>query len=147
MSDEYQEEEIVESDLDDIEEEVLEAHPAPTAKNTVATTLGIGENIEGALCYIFDLFSGIFFLLVEKNNKFIRFHAMQSVVANAIVFILSVPVGIIGIIPIIGTLIFIGWFMSVFALGIFLIFQAFNGEKYELPVVGKLIHTRLNQFL
>jgi len=46
------------------------------------TALGIDENIEGLLCYVLGFITGILFLVLEKDNKFIRFHAMQSIVTS-----------------------------------------------------------------
>lgn len=43
------------------------------------TSLGLSENIVAALCYPVGWLSGLFFLLLERKNKFVRFHAMQSV--------------------------------------------------------------------
>ena len=44
------------------------------------TVTGLPENTEAALTYLFGWVTGLIFLLVEKDNKKIRFHAMQSVV-------------------------------------------------------------------
>lgn|SRR5699024_1358722 len=44
------------------------------------TAIGLEENIAGLLCYLFTFVSGIIFLLIEKENKFVRFHAMQSLI-------------------------------------------------------------------
>lgn len=55
------------------------------------TSLGMGENLEGALSYFLVFVSGIIFLIIEKENKFVRFHAMQSV-------LLFIPLAIIGFI-------------------------------------------------
>ena len=34
----------------------------------------------GALAYLLGPITGILFLLMEKGNKFVRFHAMQSTI-------------------------------------------------------------------
>src|SRR5659263_765145 len=43
------------------------------------TSMGLDENIAGALCYFLGFITGIVFLLTEKDNKFIKFHAIQSI--------------------------------------------------------------------
>ena len=42
-------------------------------------TFGLDENVASAACYVLGWLTGIIFLLVEKDNKTVRFHAMQSV--------------------------------------------------------------------
>jgi hypothetical protein len=44
--------------------------------DTSETALGTTQNIAGLLTYILFWGTGIVFLLIEKDNKFVRFHAM-----------------------------------------------------------------------
>ena len=97
------------------------------------TTLGIEENVEGLLCYVLGFLTGIVFLVLEKENKFVRFHAMQSIVVFLALFIISI---VAGVIPIIGTLISIIIFPVSIILWIFLMVKAYQGEKYKLPWAG-----------
>lgn len=101
----------------------------------VKTSLGLEENIEGALCYILVWVSGIVFLIVENENQFVRFHAMQSIVT----FIpLMALMWIFGIIP------FVGWIISpiiavlILILWLVLMLKAYQGERYKLPIVGDI---------
>ena len=97
------------------------------------TALGIDENIEALLCYILGWITGVVFLVLEKENRFVRFHAVQSLVAFLPIFVILV---IVGMIP------FIGWFLSIIMsiftliLWLFLMLKAFKREKYKLPLVG-----------
>ena len=99
----------------------------------------LGENIRGALCYVFGFVSGIFFLLTEKENKFVRFHAMQSTMVFGAVFLIScIPV--------------LGWALSVLLvplsliLWLFLMYKAYQGEKFKLPVIGDLAEKQAEKF-
>ncbi|MBT9165167.1 MAG: hypothetical protein DDT22_01272 [candidate division WS2 bacterium] len=106
------------------------------------TSLGMGENLEGALCYFLLFVSGIIFLLIEKDNKFVRFHAMQSV----LLFIPLAIVGfIVGMVPLIGWL--AGWAISVvtFGLWLFLMYKAFNNELYKVPIIGDIAEKQINR--
>ncbi len=47
---------------------------------TKKTALGLSENIEGALAYLAGWITGLVFWFLEPENKFVRFHAMQSIV-------------------------------------------------------------------
>lgn len=89
---------------------------------------GLPKNTAAALSYVLGWLTGIVFLLIEKE-PFVRFHAMQSIVVFGALTILSfVPL--------------IGWILSPlvmivgFVLWLVLIFKAYQGEKYKLPVVG-----------
>jgi len=116
--------------------------PAPTAQE-VAT--GLQSNMAGALCYLIGLFTGIFFLVADpyKQDRFVRFHAFQSIFLNlawfAVYFALSI---FLSILP--GMLWRIGWMLhsvaglAFFLLWLFLMFKAYNNEQFKLPVVGDL---------
>ncbi len=41
------------------------------------TSMGVEENIAAVLCYVVGWITGIVFLVLEKENKFVRFHAFQ----------------------------------------------------------------------
>ena len=105
------------------------------------TTLGIDENIEALLCYVLGWVTGIVFLALERENKFVRFHAAQSL---AVFLPLFVAVIILGVIP------FVGWFLSLIfsiltlLLWLFLMFKAFKGEKYKLPIAGDFAEKQSN---
>ena len=72
--------------------------------------------------------------LAEKDNKWVRYHAIQGV--N--LFIIEVILYIIRVIPILGWI--IGWLGSIVTLVISIIgiVNACNGEAKELPIVGKI---------
>ena len=93
------------------------------------TSMGMDPNVAGLLCYLVGWISGIIFLILEKENKFVRFHAMQSIVtfgALTIVnlFLFWVPI--------------LGWLLGVlaFILWVVLMVKAYQGQMYKLPIVG-----------
>ncbi|MGE3344086.1 MAG: DUF4870 domain-containing protein [Vicinamibacterales bacterium] len=93
-----------------------------------------------ALAYVFGLMSGIGVLLVEKQDRYVRFHAMQSVLtfgAVAVVWVLLPTV------PIVGDLrLFLGMFWAgVLALWGLLMWKALQGEAYRLPYIGDIAHS------
>jgi uncharacterized membrane protein len=99
------------------------------------TSTGLDENVAGLLCYVLGWVSGLVFFLIEKENKFVRFHALQSIIVFGV---LTLAGFIIGWIPIIGWV--IGWLISVlaFVLWIILMIKAYQGEKFKLPWAGDL---------
>jgi uncharacterized membrane protein len=85
--------------------------------------------------YVLGWISGLVFFLIEKENKFVRFHALQSIIVFGV---LSLAGLILGWIPIIGGV--ISWLIGVLALvlWIVLMIKAYQGEKYKLPWAGDL---------
>jgi uncharacterized membrane protein len=97
------------------------------------TALGIYENIEGLLCYLLGFITGILFLILEKENKFVRFHAMQSIATFVTLFVISM---VLGFIPIIGWAISLLIGLLELILWLLLMFKAYQGEVYKLPIFG-----------
>jgi uncharacterized membrane protein len=98
---------------------------------------GLPKNTAAALSYVLGWLTGIIFLLIEKD-PFVRFHAMQSVVTFGILTLASfVPV--------------IGWILSPiimilgFVLWLLLIYKAYQGEEFKLPVAGDLAQKALGK--
>lgn len=100
--------------------------------NTSST--GLSENVAGALCYALGWVTGLVFLVIERQSEFVRFHAMQSLIAFGL---LSVAGFVINVMPGLGT--FLSWLISMLAvvLWILLMFKAWSGERYRLPWVGE----------
>ncbi|WP_321430033.1 DUF4870 domain-containing protein [uncultured Methanolobus sp.] len=98
------------------------------------TNLGVSENIAGLIAYVFGFITGIVLLVIEKENKFVRFHAAQSTVLFGAIFIVNI---VLGFIPFLGGL--IGYILSIVALILWLIlmFKAFSGEMYRLPMIAE----------
>lgn len=98
------------------------------------------ENLMGAVSYLLGFITGIVLLLVEKQSKFVRFHAMQSTILFGGLFIINVGLGFI---PLLGWL--AGLFLSLlgFILWIVCLWKAFQGEMYKVPYVGNLAEKQL----
>lgn len=98
------------------------------------TSLGMDENLEAALTYVLGFISGIIFFLIEKDNKTVKFHAVQSVITFGAIFIISY---LLNYIPILGGLLnFLLRPISIL-LGLFLMYKAYKGGVYKLPIMGK----------
>lgn len=98
------------------------------------SSTGLDENVAGFLCYLFGFITGIVFLVVEKKSSFVKFHAMQSTITFLSLFVISI---ILGWIPIIGLLVYPIWVLSLI-LWLILMIKALRGERYSLPIVGKM---------
>ena len=101
-------------------------------------TFGLDENIASALCYLLIWLTGLIFYLVEKDNKMVKFHALQSILTflplQIIYWILFYVFWWTGITyfltMLVGLIMFILW--------IVLMIKAYQGEKYKLPIVGDI---------
>ncbi len=99
------------------------------------TSMNLEENVAGLLCYVVGWITGIVFLVLEKENTFVRFHALQSILT----FLpLSVIAWLLGWIP------FVGWALGalvsilIVILWLILMYKAYQGERYKLPLVGEI---------
>jgi uncharacterized membrane protein len=99
------------------------------------TSTGLEENVAGLLSYVLGWVSGLVFILLENKSKYVRFHAMQSIIVFGSLNILSVVIGSIpfigwGIAPVVGVLGFVLW--------IVLMIKAYQGTMFKLPWAGDL---------
>ena len=107
---------------------------APDKKDEkTKTQTGLDQNLAAAIAYALGLFGGILFLVLEKENRFVRFHAMQSLmtfVAAGITCLLLVSL------PLVGWLLAPIFIICIIVLWVMLMFKAVNGERYKLPYIG-----------
>ena len=101
----------------------------------IKTSTGMNQNVAGLLCYLAGWITGLIFFLIEKENRFVRFHAMQSIITFGSLTVLFM---ILGFIP------FVGWMlMPILAvlqliLWIVLMVKAYQGQLFKLPMVGDM---------
>ncbi len=109
------------------------------------TSTGLTENVAGLLCYVLGWVSGVVFFLIEQENKFVRFHAIQSIVTFGSITVVSIALSIIGLIPYLGVVFDIAnWILRLlaFVLWIVLMVKAYQGTKYKLPWAGEFAEKR-----
>jgi uncharacterized membrane protein len=98
------------------------------------------ENLMGAATYLLGFITGIIFLLVEKESKFVRFHAMQSTILFGGIFIANI---VLGFIPILGWILGLLLSFAAFIFWILCMWKAFQGEMYKVPYVGAIAQQQL----
>jgi uncharacterized membrane protein len=114
----------------------------PYTAGSGASSGGMTQNVAGALCYPLGFITGILFLVLEPHNKnkFVRFHAFQSIFLSVAAFVISIvlnmslfilPFGLWGMIMFLVQL-------GILGLAIFLIVKAYNNERFKLPIIGDL---------
>lgn len=104
-------------------------------KDLGKTSMGMAPNLEAALSYLLGVITGIIFYVLEKENKFVRFHAMQSILFCGAWIVINI---ILAIIPV------VGWMMAGIVnvvgmvLWLIVLFKAFSGDQFKIPVIGDL---------
>jgi uncharacterized membrane protein len=126
----------------------VSAQPAPALAVAPVAGPGLTSNQAAALSYALGFITGVIFLVLDpfKQDRFVRFHAMQSIIysAAAIVFSIAwrIAVGILihispwlalASIPI-RLLIMLGLFL----LWLFVIYQAYSGRTFRIPIIGAI---------
>lgn len=111
-----------------------------------------------ALSYVLFFISGLyFFFTTEKENRFVRFHAMQSILFSAawvVVFFVSniIIISISGFFAVIGLsfmLKLVGVFSNLITLGlvatwIYSMYQAYQGNYWKLPIIGDMAEKQVD---
>ncbi len=103
------------------------------APEAIKTSTGLQQNIAGFLCYLLTWVSGIVFLIIEKENKIVRFHAFQSIAVFAPISILMF---IFRFIPAVGWIINILLWILLVILWIVLMLNAYQGKMIKIPIAG-----------
>jgi uncharacterized membrane protein len=126
------------------------AAPAPGGTAVTATgSAAMSSNVAGLLTYILGFITGIIFLVIEpyKNDKFVRFHAFQSIFLSAVWIGFRIVWGTIvmgmiwspfsalwALLGLISMLISLAFLACV----LFLMYKAYNNERFKLPIIGDL---------
>lgn len=106
------------------------------------TSSGLKENVAGLLCYVVGWISGLVFFLLKPGNRFVRFHALQSIIVFGIINIVSIVFSSIPIVSVIvGSL--VG--LLAFVLWVVLMVKAYQGERFKLPWAGNLAERWANK--
>ena len=120
------------------------AAPGAPAAAATSPTEGMQENVAGLLCYVLGWITGIIFLLIDKR-PFVKFHGAQSIALSIGVTVLYIALGIfmamlhfvhLGLLafllyPLLGLALFVLW--------IYVMYKAYQHEKYKLPIIGNLV--------
>ncbi len=123
---------------------------ATSAPGGGQTNLGLAPNVAGLLCYVPCCLGFVFAAvaaIVEKQSRFVRFHAFQSLLLHGAVFVLMCGVMILntalamtslGLVGLLFNLVLMVVGLGLLALDVLMMIKANGGEELELPVIGKL---------
>ncbi len=114
------------------------------------TNLGMAPNVAALVCYVpccIGLIFSIVVAIVEKESKFVRFHAFQSLLFHGAVIVVYIALSVLSMgfaVVHLGILGFLIWLIELLvgvcylAVSIWLIIKANAGEEYELPTIGRM---------
>ena len=130
-------------------------YAAPGYAASGPSAAGLTSSSAAALSYVFGIISGAIFLLLDpyKQDRFVRFHAFQSIFFNVAYIVVMVAWTILG-----GLLVALthGIFLMVqlpvtmllsltaLIVWVYLIISAAQGKSVQLPVVGRLAAKQAN---
>lgn len=118
------------------------------------TSMGLDANVAALLSYVLTCVTGLVFFLVEKENRFVRFHAMQAILFGASWFVVAIVFMFISItlaLMDIGILSLLFWpirllfWLGFFAAWIMLLIKAYQGQMFKLPIIGKMAEGIVNK--
>lgn len=118
-----------------------EAKPAEVQKPK--SSLGLEENVVGLLCYLIGWITGLIFLLLEKESKFVKFHAMQSLVTFLSLTVLAWILSFISIF--VWPLVILVWLIIIGMVILWIVgmIKAYQGEMFKFPVFGDIAESLL----
>ena len=109
---------------------------------------GLEENHVSALSYVLTFVTGLIVLVLEKENKNVRFHAMQSTLLGLAAMILNFALRILSIIPLLGILASLANSLvgiALVAAVIYMILNALKGQTLKLPIIGDIAWEQVNK--
>lgn len=106
------------------------------------------RNLVAALSYfpIFAIFLSIVILLVERDDKFIRFHALQSFIISLGYYVLNILINIIfgaGILALVATVLGPLLALAVMVVWVVSMIKAYQGQVIKWPLVGEFAEKRI----
>lgn len=130
--------------------------PTPTPPPVPMETSGLPRHLAAGVALLFPLVGGVAFLTIEKKDKFVRFHAMQSVYLGGLLLAVAIGLGVAEMIfrhvPFVGWLVALGFMVAnlIFSLGwlgvwVVATVKAFCDKEWEVPFLGPLARKRLGE--
>ncbi len=100
------------------------------------TAIGLDANLAAALSYVGWAMTGILFYYVfEPHDRFVRFHALQSILLTAALMVVGVSMAVV---PLIGPFLFRMAAIGFILVWILAIWKALRYEEYPLPFIGDI---------
>lgn len=112
------------------------ADQAPSASAAGRTD---DEKMKGALAYVLGFITGIIVLLIAGDDKFLKFHAWQSIIGSIAIGVVLVIVDSILSISVIGACLAPLLSLLVWLYFLYAAYLVYTGKDYQMPVVADFI--------
>ncbi len=99
------------------------------------SSTGMDANLAALFAYVLGLLTGIIFFVIEKESKFVKFHAMQAICFSAGLFVVGF---VLAFIPIVGWIAGVLLQFAALVFWIICMVKAYQGQWYKLPIVGDI---------
>ncbi len=113
--------------------EVVETKPVAT--ESAASTVDSNAKLMAAIAWFFAPIASVVFIVLDnyKKDKYVQFHAWQSLAFGIANIVVSFVLGWTCILP-----------LAMFVVAIVGIIKAFQGEMWKLPVIGDWAEQQAN---
>ena len=109
------------------------------------SSTGLDPNLAAALAYLAGPLSGVLLLIVERSSRYVRFHAVQSIVGLGGLWLLAAALGLLAILTVFvsatgfALLLYATWFAGAVWVLVWMVClaKAFTGHAWKLPIAGK----------
>ncbi|HEX3083708.1 MAG TPA: DUF4870 domain-containing protein, partial [Pyrinomonadaceae bacterium] len=138
--------------------------PASGAPGGKTSFMTLDSNVGAMLCYILNfacclgLVLSIVFLVTEKENRFVKFHAVQSLFLAGLQIVAGIILGLLGLVlSMVLHMIdmeLLAWFLILgLRFLVFIVFlvlwviagiKAYGGQWYKLPIIGEFAWKTVN---
>ena len=104
------------------------------------------SRLYAALAYVLAGFTGFVLLVLRREDRFVQFHALQSIAATIVALAIAAVLWLLSFFPLLGFL--YGMLLrllqfGLFLLWLFLLWQAFHGKWFRLPYLGDWAHRQV----
>jgi uncharacterized membrane protein len=126
----------------------------PPPVQTAKSSTGLDENVAALLSYVFTWVTGLIFFLMEKENRLVRFHAMQAILLGgsaivigivlwvAWVILLIIVTQISDVLTMLMNLVFfllmLAFYVGLLIAWIMCMIKAYGKQYFKLPVIGNM---------
>ena len=120
---------------------------------TGKSAIGLDANLAAAIGYPIGIL-GLINFLIDKENKFVKFHGIQSVLYSVgitivftvvwlvlmiLTFALAAVSDVLGaLMGVIMTLLFLAFFLAIIGGLLYAAYKAYQGQIFKLPIVGNI---------
>lgn len=109
------------------------------------SSTGLDPNVAAALAYLAGPISGLLLLIVERSSRYVRFHALQSIVGLGGLWLLAAALAMLAMLTVFvsatgfALLLYAAWLTGAVWIVVWIIclVKAFTGRAWKMPIAGR----------